>query len=118
MRALLNWISSIRATETRSSSAKNVLVVKRVWIEKPLCGSFTLCETEAEGLIDRTDDNEASEVKVDRLKKTQPELRLLLSAADGCPLSAFYLETADGRVLAVHDDEVQIAVTLGKYRWA
>ena len=112
MRALLKWIAQ-RRRPTRS-----VLVVKRVWIDKNECLAHSLCVSEAEGLIEYSDEESAAVVKEDALQRTQQELMLLLKTSHVCPMSALFLETENGRVLNLDDDEVQRAIEAGTYRWA
>jgi len=114
MRTLLNWIARRKA----SATASHLLVVKRVWIDKNECTAMTLCESESKGLIEYSKEQGASVVKEHTLRRTQQELKLLLEASNVCAMSAFYLETEDGRVLNLDDDIVQQSIKAGSYRWA
>ena len=129
MRDLSNWIArrSRRAEDeqvTRHASSTpepvsstTILVVKRGWIEKEDCTWSTLCGARAKGLIGQPEDG-AAFVKEDVLQRTHDELKSLLQGGNVCPTSAFYLETADGRVLNFEHSEVQNAMSAGTYRWA
>ena len=118
MRALLNWIALRKASaKTRHHPTDATLIVRRVWVDKNQCTAMTLCESESEGLIEYSEEQGASVVKEHALQRTQQELKLLLEASEVCAMSAFYLETEDGRVINLDHDEVQQAITSGKYRW-
>jgi hypothetical protein len=103
MRAFLTWITGQTTVSTE---------------QKAECAAFSLCEVETDGLIEYSQAHDASVIKEHALKRTQHELELLFRAIEVCPMSAFYLETADGRVLNQDDAEVQNAINAGTYRWS
>ena len=95
------------------------LVVKRIWIEKSECTGHGLCIPEADGLIEYNPLGDFSIVKVDRLRYAQQQLASLLEASKVCPMRAFRLESEDGRVYTLPEDEpVRVALESGNYRWS
>ena len=58
-------------------------------------------------------------VKLERLEYSHQELELLLEASKVCPMRAFRLESEDGQVYSLpEDDAVRVALKSGNYRWA
>lgn len=96
----------------------STLVIKRIWIESAECTGHQLCVPEASELIEYLSKDDASVVKSNQLRYTQQELVALFGAASVCPMSAFYLETEDGRTLNVDADAIQQALKSGDYRWS
>ena len=95
------------------------LVVKRIWIERSECTGCGLCVPEAAGLVEYNPLGDSSIVKMDRLTYAHQQLKSLLEASMVCPMWAFRLESEDGRVYTLPEDEpVRVALESGNYRWA
>jgi ferredoxin len=101
------------------TSPKTPLIIRRVWIEKAECTGHTLCVPEAPDLLQYLDSEDVTTVRQDQLRHTIAELTALISAAEVCPMHAFFIETEDGRVYNIPDDqEVRDAIRLKNYRWS
>lgn len=95
----------------------NVLAIKRVWIERGECTGHTLCVPEAPGLIEYDKKADVSVVLESNLQRTQQELRMLLEASEVCPMSAFFVQLADGRTFEAGSEPIRSAIRQGNYKW-
>ena len=100
-----------------------VLRVKRIFIKPSECTNHTLCEPElVKGAITMDGkDSSGYEVAVlhqDKLPRTKESLLSMLSAADVCPMDAFYIELEDGSEMNVWADYVQKKIEQGKIEWS
>jgi ferredoxin len=95
----------------------STLVIKRVWIERSECTGHGLCVPEAAGLVEYNPLGDFSIVKLGRLTYAHQQLKTLLEASMVCPMTAFGLESEDGRVYTLPEDEpVRVALKSGNYR--
>ena len=118
MKPLRKWFALRKEGRKIDSTTKPAaLIVKRVWIDRNECTAMTLCESETAGLIEYSKEIGASAVKEHALQRTQHELKSLLEASNVRAMAAFYLETEDGRVPNLDDDEVRQSNRAGNYRW-
>ena len=99
------------------------LRIRRIFIKPSECTAHTLCQPElAEGVITMdgkdTDGYEVANLNQDKLPRTKEALLYMLSAADVCPMDAFYIELEDGSEMNVWADYVQKKIEQGEIDWA